>query len=112
LRYLDKVDFDDLQLSHMLIAYLSDLTLVATGLLPYQEGVHFKLSTSLDHSIWYHSFRFDVNEWLLYEQECVAHSESRSLVHAKIWSRSGKLLASTAQEVLVYAADEEKLSKI
>lgn len=47
-------------------------------------------------------FRFDANEWLLYEQECVGHADNRSLVHGRIWTRSGRLLASTSQEVLVY----------
>jgi len=100
--YLDKVEVSEPELAHTTLAYMSDLTLVATGLLPYIQGTKFKLSTSLDHSMWYHQFRFDVNEWLLYETEIVGHSANRSLVNARIWSRNGQLLCSTSQEVLVY----------
>lgn len=53
----------------------------------------------------YSVFSFDINEWMLYEQMCEAHADHRSLVRARIWSQSGRLLASTAQEVLVYPDD-------
>jgi acyl-CoA thioesterase II len=101
IKYNDPVAPDNYQLAHSTIAYLSDLTLVNTAKLPFPP-MPFKLQTSLDHSAWFHEFRFDVNEWLLYEQECMAHAENRSFVHGKIWTRSGRLLASTAQEVLLY----------
>ncbi|KAH7711915.1 Protein Y87G2A.2 [Aphelenchoides avenae] len=100
-KYNDKVEADDFRLAHSTVAYLSDLTLVNTAMLPFPPQ-RFKLTTSLDHSAWFHEFRFDANEWLLYEQECVAHADNRSLVHGRIWTRSGRLLASTSQEVLVY----------
>uniref|UniRef100_A0AC34R0F5 Acyl-CoA thioesterase II domain-containing protein n=1 Tax=Panagrolaimus sp. JU765 TaxID=591449 RepID=A0AC34R0F5_9BILA len=93
---------------------MSDLTLVSTGRLPFKQGVKFQLSTSLDHSMWFHQFRFNVNEWLLYETEMVGHSSNRSLVNARIWSRNGQLLCSTSQEVLIYPDVEanNQLSKL
>uniref|UniRef100_A0A914EPQ4 Acyl-CoA thioesterase II domain-containing protein n=1 Tax=Acrobeloides nanus TaxID=290746 RepID=A0A914EPQ4_9BILA len=105
MRYQDPVDCADLSMIHSTLAYVSDLHLVMTGMLPYPH-IEFKLHTSLDHSAWYHEFRFDVNEWILYEQECVAHSANRSLIHGRIWSRSGRLLMSTSQEGLIYPASK------
>uniref|UniRef100_A0AC35FWZ7 Acyl-CoA thioesterase n=1 Tax=Panagrolaimus sp. PS1159 TaxID=55785 RepID=A0AC35FWZ7_9BILA len=101
-RYLDTVDPSDPELTHTTLAYMSDLTLVSTGMLPYLSGTKIKLSTSLDHSMWFHQFRFDVNDWLLYEQNCIGHSANRSLVHGRIWSRNGQLIMSSTQEVLIY----------
>lgn len=105
IKYKDIVDIAATKLSHCTLAYLSDLTLVNTGMLAFKPGEQFKMVTSLDHSAWMHEFRFDVNEWLLYEAECVSHASNRSLVNARIWTRSGRLLASTAQEVLIYTRE-------
>uniref|UniRef100_A0A915D5E7 Acyl-CoA thioesterase n=1 Tax=Ditylenchus dipsaci TaxID=166011 RepID=A0A915D5E7_9BILA len=102
IKYKYVVPPEDFKLAHSTLAYLSDLTLVNTASLAFQPYQEFKLSTSLDHSLWVHEFRFDINEWLLYEQECVAHALNRSIVNARIWTKSGRLLASTSQEVLLY----------
>uniref|UniRef100_A0AC34F8N8 Acyl-CoA thioesterase n=1 Tax=Panagrolaimus sp. ES5 TaxID=591445 RepID=A0AC34F8N8_9BILA len=110
-RYLDSVDPSDPELTHTTLAYMSDLTLVSTGMLPYLSGTKIKLSTSLDHSMWFHQFRFDVNDWLLYEQSCVGHSSNRSLVHGRIWSRNGQLIMSSTQEVLIYPDVEANSAK-
>uniref|UniRef100_A0A7E4VL10 Acyl-CoA thioesterase II n=1 Tax=Panagrellus redivivus TaxID=6233 RepID=A0A7E4VL10_PANRE len=101
-RYLDKVDPSDPALAQGTVAYMSDLTLVNVGLMPYTRGIKFKLSTTLDHSMWYHQWRFDANEWILYEMTCVAHAANRSLVHGRMWSRTGTLIMSSTQEVLIY----------
>ncbi|TKR92858.1 hypothetical protein L596_007427 [Steinernema carpocapsae] len=102
LKYRIPVEHDDYKLAHSTLAYMSDLTLVNTGQLLFPKGTEFSLGTTMDHSAWVHQFTFDINEWILYEQECVAHAKNRSLIHGRLWSRDGRLLMSTTQEALIY----------
>ncbi|WP_167138551.1 acyl-CoA thioesterase domain-containing protein [Diaminobutyricimonas sp. TR449] len=55
---------------------------------------------SLDHAIWWHApASFD--DWILYEQESPWAGGERGLAHGRLYDRSGRLLASAAQEGLV-----------
>ncbi|KAK0425959.1 hypothetical protein QR680_009476 [Steinernema hermaphroditum] len=108
LKYRIPVDPEDYKLAHSTLAYMSDLTLVITGQILFPKGTEFRLGTSMDHSAWLHQFNFDINEWILYEQKCVAHGKNRSLMHGRLWSRDGRLLMSTTQEALIYPKTEEK----
>jgi acyl-CoA thioesterase II len=62
------------------------------------------MAASLDHSMWIHrhDFRID-NDWVLYETESTVGAASRALIHGKMWTRDGKLILSTAQEILIRA---------
>lgn len=82
--------------------------LVVTGSLCHKEK-RFKLMTSLDHTAWFHQYEFDINDWVLYEQECMNNSHHRSLVNGRLWSRDGRLLLSTTQEALIYKSLDSKL---
>jgi acyl-CoA thioesterase-2 len=55
---------------------------------------------SLDHAMWLHRFG-RVDEWLLYVQESPSAIGGRGLSLGRIYSRSGALLASLAQEITV-----------
>lgn len=55
---------------------------------------------SLDHAMWWHR-DVEVGEWLLYAQCSPSAQEGRGLGEAKVFSRSGELVASIAQEGMV-----------
>jgi len=52
---------------------------------------------SLDHAMWFHrDFRLD--DWLLYVLDSPSASGARGLCRGSIYTRDGRLVASTAQE--------------
>lgn len=93
---------DDLRIHRYLLAYASDFNFLPTALQPH--GVSFFSKgmqvATIDHSMWFHhDFRLD--EWLLYEIESSVASDGRGLVRGNIFSRDGKLVASSIQEGLI-----------
>lgn len=93
---------DDRAIHRSLLAYASDHSFIATAMLPH--GVSWLTPgmqvASLDHACWFHS-DFRVDEWLLYAMESPAASGGRGLVRGEIFTREGRLVASTAQEGLI-----------
>jgi acyl-CoA thioesterase-2 len=84
------------------LAYASDYGLLPTALQPH--GVPFRAPelqiASLDHSVWLHrDFRAD--EWLLYSMDSPVAAGARGFVRGSIYTRSGELVASVAQEGLL-----------
>ncbi len=93
---------DDPALHGYLLAYASDFAFVTTSLLPH--GVTWLTRgmqvASLDHVMWFHrSFRVD--EWLLYVIDSPAAHGARGLARGRVFTRDGRLVASTAQEGLI-----------
>jgi acyl-CoA thioesterase-2 len=93
---------DDPALHRYLLAYMSDHAFVTTSLLPH--GVTWLTRgmqvASLDHVMWFHQpVRCD--EWLLYAMDSPAASGARGLVRGRVFTRDGRLVASTAQEGLI-----------
>ncbi|MEP6491910.1 MAG: acyl-CoA thioesterase II [bacterium] len=93
---------DDAWVHQAVLAYASDYGLLITALQPH--GIPFRSPTlqiaSLDHSLWMHrSFRAD--EWLLYSTDSPVTAGARGFVRGTIYSRSGELIASVAQEGLL-----------
>lgn len=86
---------------HML-AYASDMTLLETSLRPHGVSMftpNLQIA-SLDHSMWFHRpLRMD--QWMLYAQDSPSSSASRGFSRGSIFSRSGELLVSVAQEGLI-----------
>lgn len=84
------------------LAYLSDMTLLDTSLYPHGTSI-FDASiqaASLDHAMWFHrSTAFD--DWLLYTQDSPSSSGARGMTRGSIFTRSGTLIASVAQEGLI-----------
>jgi acyl-CoA thioesterase-2 len=92
---------DDPVLHRCLLAYLSDFHFLSTAMYPHGASwlVPGMQVASLDHSLWFHrSMRVD--EWLLHQVESPSASGARGFVQGKIFSRAGKLVASTTQEGL------------
>ena len=93
---------DDERLHRNLLAYASDFFLLGTSMLPHQRA-EFEgrlVMASLDHAIWFHR-PLRVDDWLLYAMESPSASGARGFAQAGIFSRDGRLVATTAQEGLV-----------
>jgi acyl-CoA thioesterase II len=56
-------------------------------------------SASLDHAIWFHR-PLNFNDWHLYAQESPSASGARGFIRGEVFSQSGVLVASVAQEGL------------
>jgi acyl-CoA thioesterase-2 len=93
---------DDESIHAALLAYLSDMTLLNTALIVHGRNIFDPRIqvASLDHALWLHAAP-SVDQWLLYAQESPAASHARGLTFGRIYSRSGDLLASVAQEGLI-----------
>lgn len=93
---------DDPALHATLLAYVSDFFFVGTSLLPH--GVSWMTPgmqvASLDHAMWFHA-DFRADDWLLHSIESPRASRGRGLVRGRVFSRDGRLVASSAQEGLI-----------
>lgn len=102
IRLTDKAIPSDIAHQRLVLAYMSDLTLLDSGL-----RVHGKTymqpnlqTASLDHALWfYHPFKID--EWLLFSQDSPVTAAGRGLNLASIYTSDGKLVASACQEGLM-----------
>ncbi len=97
------------ELHQALLAYASDFQLLGTATFPhgisyYQPNVQM---ASLDHALWFHR-PFRADDWLLYSIDSPSAQSSRGLARGQIFSRDGRLVASTAQEGLIRVAAEAR----
>ena len=101
MRAVDKLPDDD-QLHHCLLAYMSDYWLLDTSTMPH--GSSFLrgnlVMASIDHAIWFHR-PARVDDWMLYCLDSPSSSGARGFARGSFYSRSGVLVASTAQEGLI-----------
>jgi acyl-CoA thioesterase-2 len=85
-----------------ILAYASDFGLVPTALYPH--GHTFwepdMQVASLDHAMWFHR-DLRIDEWLLYEMRSPNACGARGLINGRVFTRDGRLVASTAQEGLI-----------
>jgi acyl-CoA thioesterase-2 len=93
---------DDPALHRYLLAYVSDYSFIMTALLPHAvswitPGMQI---ASLDHMMWFHQ-PFRVDEWLLHAIDSPVAHGGLGLVRGRIFTRDGRLVASTAQEGLI-----------
>jgi acyl-CoA thioesterase-2 len=93
---------DDPALHAYLLAYASDHAFVTTSLIPHGVGwiTPGMQVASLDHVMWFHR-PFRVDDWLLHAMDSPSASNARGLVRGRVFTRDGKLVASTAQEGLI-----------
>lgn len=104
---------NDPALHRAVIAYLSDLTLLDTALVPHGRSVFSRSMqlASLDHAIWFHADA-RADDWLLYAQDSPAAGGARGLARGQMFTREGRLVASFAQEGLMRRrADEDQAPK-
>lgn len=93
---------DDPRIHRAVLAYASDMHLLATSTRPH--GVNWYRgeikAASLDHAIWFHE-PFRADEWLLHVTDSPWAGGSRGFTRGQIFSRDGRLVASTSQEGMI-----------
>ena len=92
-----------------ILGFASDISLIGTSAKPHIKtwiGKGLQL-VSLDHAMWFHA-PVNINDWLLYTMDSPFSARSRGLAHGKIFSKTGQLIASVAQEGLMRVARKKK----
>lgn len=97
----------DPRIQHCVLAYASDLELLGSSLRPhgltwFQNKV---MTASLDHSLYFHA-PVQFENWHLYTMESPFAGTERSFNRGSIYSHSGRLVASVAQEGLLRATGD------
>jgi len=93
---------DDPVLHNCVLAYLSDMTLLDTTLLPH-PGTYMNPEiqmASLDHAMWFHR-PFRADEWLIYDQDTPSASGGRGIARGFFFTTDGDLAVSVVQEGLI-----------
>jgi acyl-CoA thioesterase-2 len=101
IRLKDRVP-DDPILHQCLLAYTSDYFLLGAASMDARmsnERERLQMA-SIDHAMWFHR-PARPDEWLLYVLDSPTASSARGFARGSLFSRDGRLVASTAQEGLV-----------
>jgi acyl-CoA thioesterase-2 len=100
-RTVDRLPDED-ALHRCLLAYASDFHLLRTATLPHAAAFlgGKRFMASIDHAMWFH-WPVRVDEWFLYATDSPSASGARGYARGSIFSRDGRLIASTAQEGLM-----------
>lgn len=90
------------QMQHCLLAYASDMNLLGSSLRPhgltwFKGGV---MTASLDHAMWFHA-PIEFGDWHLYSMDAPFTGGGRGFNRGSVFTRSGQLVASVAQEGLM-----------
>jgi acyl-CoA thioesterase-2 len=94
---------DDPAIHRALLAFVSDMSLLDTALLPHGKSIFSDVQVaSLDHALWFHR-PFRADDWLLYVQDSPSASGARGFSRGSLYRRDGVLVASVAQEGLIRA---------
>ena len=93
---------EDRSLHSVLLAYLSDMTLLDTSTFAHGRGLFDPdiQAASIDHAMWFHR-QHALDDWLLYTQDSPSTSGSRGFSRGALFARDGTLIASVAQEGLI-----------
>ena len=93
-------------LHQCVLAYASDMTLLDTALVPHGRNLFDAelMLASLDHALWFHR-DFAADDWLLYAQDAPSAGGNRGFTRGSIFTRTGELVASVAQEGMIRIRD-------
>ena len=85
-----------------LLLYVSDMGLLGAAVNPHEVNFMSKKfqSASLDHVMWFHG-KVNFNNWVLHHMHSPISSNARGFSRGSIYTKAGKLIASTAQEGLM-----------
>jgi acyl-CoA thioesterase-2 len=99
---------DDPAMHRAVLAYASDMALLSTATLPHGVNwmTHNLQSASLDHAVWLHE-PVRADEWLLYDCDSPWAGHARGFNRGRIFTRDGRLVASTTQEGLMRLRGEK-----
>lgn len=97
---------DDPNLHRVALAYITDMGLLGTAVLPHAISWLGRTakSASLDHAVWFHAQDFRADDWMLYSMDSPWAGQGRGLNRGQIFDRQGRLIASAAQEGLIRRA--------
>ncbi|KAG8683921.1 hypothetical protein FRC09_015725 [Ceratobasidium sp. 395] len=99
----------DASFQKCILAYLSDLNFIGTAArtLKLHSGAEHPhrlgMISSLDHSIWFYDHDFDCGDWLLYVMVSPRTGLGRGVVHGRLYTQQGNLIAVLTQEGVVRA---------
>lgn len=93
---------NDRGLQAAVLAYLSDMTLLDVSLYAHGMSIFDRRiqAASLDHAMWFHR-PSQLDDWMLYSQDSPSTSGGRGMSRGSLYTRSGQLIASVAQEGLI-----------
>lgn len=101
---------DDAVLHQAMLVYASDICQLAAALVPHgvpigieKVGDHRWDGVSVDHVVWFHR-PCRADEWLLFEQCAPSAGAGRALTRSDVFTADGVLVASIAQEGLIWNA--------
>ena len=83
---------------------LLDTSLYAHGTSIFDQQLQV---ASLDHAMWFHR-KADFSDWILYTQDSPSASGARGFTRGSLYTRSGTLIASVAQEGLIRRREGEE----
>lgn len=99
---------DDPAIHRWALAHVSDSNLLGPAMRPH--GVSWQTpgtqTASLDHALWLHEAA-RVDDWLLYVADSPWSGNARGFARGQIFTRDGRLIASTAQEGLIRILEAE-----
>jgi len=100
---------EDPFLHQCLLVYATDASLIDTMLRSHKlsAAIGSLMSASLDHAVWFHA-PIRVDDWLLYAQDSPVATGARGFARGSIFTRDGRLVASSAQEGLIRPVTPEK----
>jgi acyl-CoA thioesterase-2 len=92
---------DDPILHQVLLAYMSDYSLIDTALVGHGRVITDPTLqiASIDHALWFHQ-PCRVDHWFLYAQDSPWAANGRGFCRGSVFSRDGVLVASATQEGL------------
>jgi acyl-CoA thioesterase-2 len=92
----------DERIHQALLLYVSDMGLLGAAVNPHEVNFMSKKfqSASLDHVMWFHG-KVNFNNWILHHMHSPISQNARGFSRGSIYTKSGKLVASTAQEGLM-----------
>ena len=102
---------DDPQVHQAVLAYASDLTLLAVSTVPHPVefgGPNMQVA-SINHSMWFHR-PARADQWLLYDQVSPSASAGLGFSFGRLFA-NGRLAASCAQEGLIRIVEPSELSE-
>ncbi len=92
-----------------MLTYASDIGLLDNTVRPHSRfgPLGALMTASLDHSMWFHQ-PFRADEWLLHSMDSPIAIGGRGLARGLVYTRDGRLVASTTQEGLMRLSPEEE----
>ncbi len=68
------------------------------------------MMASIDHAMWFHR-DFSIDQWLLYTMDSPNAGGARGFSRGQLFTQTGALVASTAQEGLVRVLDKARADR-